>query len=116
MRKISSGTRPRRLACLSVVAITFAIAIGASNQGFAQEREFVGQVDRVTQAALSVDSLQGDNLSFVRGRSTEVEGARSKWESIERGDSVVVVWDFLDPALTARKVIVTDPRSSHEGK
>jgi len=102
----------------SMVARGLALALFAmamADVAAADDREFAGKIDRVTQDALIVESRMGDKLRFERTEETAVSGGsgesrRASWADLEPGDRVSVRWKLTDEPRKAYEVIVLSPR------
>ena len=89
-----------------LVVIAIASMICLSSDAIAQQRDFVGTVERVSKQQLVVVNRQGDKMSFARTGATAVSGERVTWESLQAGDSVSVSWKLVDSPLVAYRVVV----------
>ncbi len=73
-------------------------------------REFTGRIDMVKKKKFIVDNRQGDKVSFVFIKDTEVTGEKKSVKKIRKGDWVTVSWRFVDKPRKAYKVVVLPPR------
>ena len=94
----------RRIALVAVVAL--ALPLAAPTVATAQYREFSGKVDKINKKKLYVDNRMGDKVSFVKLEETAVEGEKSTWEDLKKGDWVTVSWKMMDKPRKAYKVVV----------
>lgn len=83
---------------------------------FAEEpyREFTGRIDIVKKNKFIVDNRQGDKVSFVFIKTTEVSGEKKNVKQIKKGDWVTVSWKFVDKPRKAYKVVVLPPREEDD--
>lgn len=73
-------------------------------------REFAGTVTQASGASLTVENRMGDRRRFQGGGDTQVTGARSRWQELRAGDSVLVAWSIEDKPVRARRVRVLGGR------
>ncbi len=72
----------------------------------AQFREFKGKVDKISKRELIVDNRMGDKLKFKPAKDVVVEGEKTAWKKIKKGDWVIVSWKMMDNPRIAYKVVV----------
>ena len=77
-------------------------------------REFSGRIDKITKKKFIVDNRQGDKVSFVFIKDTEVSGEKKTVKKIKKGDWVKVSWKFVDNPRKAYKVEVLPPREEDD--
>ena len=94
----------RSFALIALVLV--AVPMVLSGPALAQYREFAGKVDKISKTKIYVDNRMGDKVSFVRVDETVVEGEKTEWEKIRKGDWVSVSWKFVDKPRKAYKVLV----------
>lgn len=98
----------RMLRSLALVALVLvAVPMVLSGPAFAQYREFSGKIDKISKSKIFVDNRMGDKVSFVRVDETVVEGEKTEWDKLKKGDWVSVSWKFVDKPRKAYKVTVT---------
>lgn len=99
-------------------AVAFAVAVVSlpSLPASAEEsyREFTGRIDIVKKNKFIVDNRQGDKVSFVFIKTTEVSGEKKDVKSIKKDDWVTVSWKFVDKPRKAYKVVVLPPRPEED--
>lgn len=101
--------RIRNLALAGFVLAALALAFSAP--ALAQEREFTGKIDNVSNKKLIVDNRMGDKVSFDRVDDSVVEGeGRTSWDELKKGDWVTVSWKLIDKPRKAYKVVVQPPK------
>jgi translation initiation factor IF-1 len=61
-----------------------------------------------------VDNRQGDKVSFVFIKDTEVSGKKKLAKKIKKGDWVTVSWRFVDKPRKAYKIVVLPPREEDD--
>jgi hypothetical protein len=76
----------------------------------AQYREFAGKVDNITEKQIIVDNRKGDKLKFNKVDETAVEGQKTAWADVKKGDWVSVSWKMSDNPRKAYKVNVMPPK------
>lgn len=90
------------------------LAIGLSLVGAAsasaQTREFTGKVDAISEKKIIIDNRQGDKVSFNKLDETVVEGEKTAWADVKKGDWATVHWKFVDKPRKAYKVVVIPPK------
>lgn len=91
-------------------AFAFGLALAAAAPASAQTREFTGKVDAITAKKIIIDNRQGDKVSFNKVDETVVEGEKTTWEDIKKGEWATVEWKFIDKPRKAYKVIVIPPK------
>jgi len=98
----------------ATVLLAFAFALGLALVGAApasaQTREFTGKVDSISAKKIIIDNRQGDKVSFNKVDETVVEGEKTSWEDIKKGEWATVEWKFVDKPRKAYKVIVIPPK------
>ncbi len=98
----------------ATVLLAFAFALGLALAGAApasaQTREFTGKVDSISAKKIIIDNRQGDKVSFNKVDETVVEGEKTTWEDIKKGEWATVEWKFVDKPRKAYKVIVIPPK------
>jgi hypothetical protein len=77
-------------------------------------REFTGRIDLVKKKKFIVDNRQGDKVSFVFIKDTEVSGQKKLAKKIKKGDWVTVSWRFVDKPRKAYKIVVLPPREEDD--
>ena len=92
----------------ALLAVVLA-AVGAASAS-AQMREFTGKVDAITEKKIIIDNRQGDKVSFNKVEETVVEGEKTAWSDIKKGDWATVEWKFVDKPRKAYKVTVIPPK------
>jgi hypothetical protein len=99
---------PGRARSIAVAAsvLALSLALGVAAPAGADLREFVGSVQEVSGGGVVVRSRAGDQRRFVRTPRTRVAGARSRWEDLRGGDSVIVTWDLDDDPVECRRIDV----------
>lgn len=94
--------------------LTFAVVLGLALAGAApaaaQMREFTGKVDSISAKKIIIDNRQGDKVSFTKLDETVVEGEKTTWDEIKKGEWATVEWKFIDKPRKAYKVIVIPPK------
>ncbi len=100
--------RVRRLGLIALLAgiLPLVVPVAAS----AQMREFTGKVDKINNKQVIVDNRQGDKVKFNKVEDAVVEGEKSTWEDVSKGDWVTVHWKFVDKPRRAYKVVVLPPK------
>ena len=104
MRKIA--TRAALLAALALLLPGLAAA---------QLREFRGKVDKINSQEVIIDNRQGDKLKFQPAEDVTVEGEKSSYERVKKGDWAVVSWKMMDNPRVAYKIVVL-PDQEKEGE
>ena len=100
---------------LLTLAIAFlAAAVIFPSVASAQYREFTGRIDMIKKQKFIVDNRQGDKVSFVLIKDTEVSGEKQKTKEIKKGDWVTVFWKFVDKPRKAYKITVLPPREDED--
>jgi hypothetical protein len=100
-------TMLRMLRSLALLALVLAaVPMVLPSPALAQYREFSGKVDKISEKKIYVDNRMGDKVSFVRVDETVVEGEKTEWDKIKKGDWVTVSWKFVDKPRKAYKVMV----------
>ena len=87
-----------------------AVPLVAPSIAFAQYREFAGKIDKINKKKIILDNRQGDKLSFNRIDATTVEGEKSSWDDLKKGDWAAISWKMMDKPRKAYKVVVQPPR------
>jgi hypothetical protein len=95
--------------------LAFALAlVGVASVGVptasAQMREFTGKVDSISEKKIIIDNRQGDKVSFNKLDETVVEGLKTSWADVKKGDWATVEWKFVDKPRKAYKVTVIPPK------
>jgi hypothetical protein len=90
--------------------LAFALALVGAASASAQTREFTGKVDSVSEKKIIIDNRQGDKVSFNKLDETVVEGEKTAWAEIKKGDWATVEWKFVDKPRKAYKVTVIPPK------
>ena len=93
-----------------IALVLAAVPVVLAGPALAQYREFSGKVDKISKKKIFVDNRMGDKVSFVRVDETVVEGEKTEWDKVKKGDWVSVSWKFVDKPRKAYKVIVNPPR------
>ncbi len=95
-------------------SFAFALALGLALAGAApasaQTREFTGKVDSISEKKIIIDNRQGDKVSFNKLDETVVEGEKTSWGEIKKGEWATVEWKFIDKPRKAYKVTVIPPK------
>jgi hypothetical protein len=92
-------------AAASALAIAALLApLWLAESADAQRRDFVGKVLSISTQSIDVKDRRGNIMTFARGGDTAVEGG--SWETIRRGDQVLVRWNL--GSGIARQVIVLE--------
>ncbi|MDP6980572.1 MAG: hypothetical protein QF570_18575 [Myxococcota bacterium] len=73
-------------------------------------REFTGRIDIIKKKKFIVDNRQGDKVSFVLIKTTEVSGEKKSVKKLRKNDWVTVSWKFVDKPRKAYKIVVLPPR------
>jgi hypothetical protein len=97
---------PVRARSVAVAASVLMLALGVAAPVGADLRDFVGSVQEVSKEGVVVRSRAGDQRRFVRTKRTRVVGARSRWDELRGGDSVIVTWDLDDEPVECRRIDV----------
>ena len=92
----------------ALLAVALA-TVGAASAS-AQMREFTGKVDAITEKKIIIDNRQGDKVSFNKVEETVVEGEKTAWSDIKKGDWATVEWKFVDKPRKAYRVTVIPPK------
>jgi hypothetical protein len=87
-----------------------AIALVGVASASAQNREFTGKVDSISEKKIIIDNRQGDKVSFNKLDTTTVEGLKTAWADVKKGDWATVEWKFVDKPRKAYKVTVIPPK------
>jgi hypothetical protein len=90
--------------------LAFALALVGAASASAQTREFTGKVDSISEKKIIIDNRQGDKVSFNKLDETVVEGEKTAWADVKKGDWATVHWKFVDKPRKAYKVIVIPPK------
>ena len=104
MRKLATG--------IALVALVALLLPGIAS---AQFREFKGKVDRISKRELIVDNRMGDKLKFKPAKDVTVEGEKTAWKKVKKGDWVIVSWKMMDNPRIAYKIVVI-PEVSEAGE
>lgn len=94
-----------------VVAVSLPSISASADEPY---REFSGRIDIVKKKKFIVDNRQGDKVSFVFIKDTEVSGEKKSVKKIKKGDWVTVSWRFVDKPRKAYKVVVLPPREEDD--
>jgi hypothetical protein len=97
-----------RIAALAALALAAALLLPASAS--AQMREFTGKVDSISEKKIIIDNRQGDKVSFNKLDETVVEGQKTGWAEVKKGDWATVEWKFVDKPRKAYKVTIIPPK------
>ena len=92
-----------------IVLVLAAVPLVLTGPAVAQYREFSGKVDKISKKKIYVDNRMGDKVPFIKVDETVVEGEKTEWGKIKKGDWVRVSWKFVDKPRKAYKVMVTPP-------
>jgi len=95
MRRISAG-----------IASFLLVALLVPGLATAQMREFKGKVDKINKREVIVDNRMGDKLKFKPDKDVTVEGEKSAYKKVKKGDWVVVSWKMMDNPRIAYKIVV----------
>jgi len=114
-RNKESGTMPAiaritRNTTLLTFAVVLGLALAGAAPAAAQMREFTGKVDSISAKKIIIDNRQGDKVSFTKLDETVVEGEKTTWDEIKKGEWATVEWKFIDKPRKAYKVIVIPPK------
>lgn len=93
-----------------IALLAFGLALVGATTASAQNREFTGKVDSVSEKKIIIDNRQGDKVSFNKIDDTVVEGEKTTWSEIKKGDWATVEWKFVDKPRKAYKVTVIPPK------
>jgi hypothetical protein len=105
--------RIRKLALAGFVLAALPLVFSAP--ALAQEREFTGRIDSVSNRKMIVDNRMGDKLSFDRVDECVVEGeGKTAWDDLKKGDWVTVTWKLMDNPRKAYRVVAQPPRSEDD--
>lgn len=107
MLKIARNTRAT---ALFAFAFALGLALAGAAPASAQTREFTGKVDSISEKKIIIDNRQGDKVSFNKLDETVVEGEKTSWSEIKKGEWATVEWKFVDKPRKAYKVIVIPPK------
>lgn len=102
--------RNTRATGLFAFALVFGLALAGAAPASAQTREFTGKVDSISEKKIIIDNRQGDKVSFNKLEETVVEGEKTSWDEIKKGEWATVEWKFVDKPRKAYKVIVIPPK------
>jgi hypothetical protein len=91
-------------------AFVLGLALVGASPAAAQMREFTGKVDSISAKKIIIDNRQGDKVSFNKLDDTVVEGEKTSWDEIKKGEWATVEWKFIDKPRKAYKVIVVPPK------
>lgn len=86
--------------------LAFALALVGAASASAQLREFTGKVDSVSEKKIIIDNRQGDKVSFNKLDETKVDGLKTSWEEVKKGDWATVGWKFVDKPRKAYTVTI----------
>jgi hypothetical protein len=96
-----------RRTVLVLASFLLAAAVLAPSLASAQYREFTGRIDKISKGKkMIVDNRQGDKVSFIFVKETEVTGLKDDVKQLKRKDWVTVSWKFTDKPRKAYKVLV----------
>lgn len=95
---------------LLAFALASGLALVGASPAFAQAREFTGKVDAISDKKIIIDNRQGDKVAFNKVESTVVEGEKTSWDEVKKGDWATVEWKFVDKPRKAYKVIIIPPK------
>jgi len=99
---------------LTTILVVLALAFVVPSMASAQYREFTGKIQKVSKKKFIVDNRQGDKVSFVFIKTTEVSGEKSKAKDIKVGDWATVSWKMMDKPRKAYKIVVLPPRKDED--
>lgn len=91
---------------LALVGIA-AVDVGTAS---AQMREFTGKVDSISEKKIIIDNRQGDKVSFNKLDETTVDGLKTAWADVKKGDWATVGWKFVDKPRKAYTVTIIPPK------
>lgn len=97
-------------AALLAFGLVLGFALVGVDSASAQNREFTGKVDQISEKKIIIDNRQGDKVSFNKLDETVVEGEKASWSEIKKGDWATVEWKFVDKPRKAYKVTVIPPK------
>lgn len=86
--------------------LVFGLVLVGAMTASAQNREFTGKVDQISEKKIIIDNRQGDKVSFNKLDTTVVEGEKATWDEIKKGDWATIEWKFVDKPRKAYKVTV----------
>lgn len=86
--------------------LSFGLALAGATTASAQVREFTGKVDSISEKKIIIDNRQGDKVSFNKLDETVVEGLKTSWAEVKKGDWATVEWKFVDKPRKAYKVTI----------
>lgn len=90
--------------------LVFGLVLVGAMTASAQNREFTGKVDQISEKKIIIDNRQGDKVSFNKLDTTVVEGEKATWDEIKKGDWATIEWKFVDKPRKAYKVTVIPPK------
>jgi len=93
-----------------IAVFAFSLALVGAATASAQSREFTGKVDSISEKKIIIDNRQGDKVSFNKLDSTTVEGEKTAWSDVKKGDWATVEWKFVDKPRKAYKVTIIPPK------
>jgi len=95
---------------LGIGLLSFGLALAGATTASAQVREFTGKVDSISEKKIIIDNRQGDKVSFNKLDETVVEGQKTGWAEVKKGDWATVEWKFVDKPRKAYKVTIIPPK------
>jgi hypothetical protein len=93
-----------------ITLLAFGLALAGAATASAQVREFTGKVDSISEKKIIIDNRQGDKVSFSKLDDTTVEGLKTSWADVKKGDWATVEWKFVDKPRKAYKVTIIPPK------
>jgi len=104
MRKLSTG-----------IALLVLLVLLVPGVASAQFREFKGKVDKISKRELIIDNRMGDKLKFKPAKDVVVEGEKTSWKKVKKGDWVIVSWKMMDkPRLAYKLVVIPEVKEAGE--
>ncbi len=97
----------RRTGLVALVGLALPLLVASAASA---EKEFTGKVDKISAKKIFVDNRMGDKLTFMKADSVTVEGEKTEWDKIKKGDRVTVWWKIMDNPRKAYKVVVLPPK------
>jgi hypothetical protein len=88
------------------IALAALLALLVPGIASAQFREFKGKVDKISKRELIIDNRMGDKLKFKPAEDVVVEGEKTAWKKLKKGDWAIVSWKMMDNPRIAYKVVV----------
>jgi hypothetical protein len=103
LRPENRGFARRSLLCAALLVVLLSLATAAWGESL---REFSGVIGAVGSSEITISNRQGDSLRFNRSDGTQVSGSKSSWESLAKGDPVIVSWKLGDQPRIAHRIRV----------